>query len=354
MNDTLQKSYSRTSPYYAKIKDRYLLSSAGSTKKTYHITLDLSGSGIIYEPGDAIGILPKNPPHLVKEVMHSLDLSPNSEVRDPKNDQILKLEEYLSTHVNFGKVSPKLFKRLGVEKTAEHDVPSLLCSHKPRLLDQELPSLLLPMLPRFYSVASSMQHVKDEVDLLVATFEFEMQNEKRTGIASEYLRMHNDAVPIYVLKANHFRLPKSIDTPLIMIGPGTGVAPYRAFMQERIARRSKAKHWLFFGERNRVHDYYYQDYWEKISQNPSFRINAAFSRDQKEKEYVQHHLLTHGKEIWEWIESGAVIYLCGDAKSMAKDVTATLEKIIESYGGLEGKETLKSLRKEMRFQSDVY
>jgi sulfite reductase (NADPH) flavoprotein alpha-component len=223
---------------------------------------------------------------------------------------------------------------------------------------QELCDQFGPLLPRLYSVASSKLAQNETLDLTVALFSWMQGDEKRYGVASHFLchlaEVDQTAIPLFVQPAHHFRLPEDHHTDIIMVGPGTGIAPFRAFMQERQYHGAKGNHWLFFGERNRKSDYFYEHEWKG---HENLKVDAAFSRDQKEKIYVQHRMLENGKELYEWLENGAHLYLCGDAQEMAKDVEKTLHQILCTYGQkseLEAKEHLRELKKAGKFQLDVY
>ncbi|MCH9614430.1 MAG: Sulfite reductase [NADPH] flavoprotein alpha-component [Chlamydiia bacterium] len=326
----------RETPYKAKLLERKCLNKKGSSKTTFFITLGLEGRPFAYKPGDCIGVLPENDPGLVAEIIELTGLT--------------DLRESLALKVNLMRVTTRFLENvLGLELEKEErlhylkhlDVLDCVKKHKvkqPELFIESLGSLL----PRFYSIASSDP---DRIDLLIASFSYPHGEEVRKGVASDFLcHRAKDTALIYPHPTKHFLLPESTDTPIIMVGPGTGVAPYRAFLQERQA----GKNWLFFGERNQETDFYFEDFFKN---HPSLRLSAAFSRDQEEKCYVQHKMLEHKEELWEWIKQGAHIYICGDAKQMARDVTRALEEIIQDD---DPKAFLKTLRREKRLLLDVY
>jgi sulfite reductase (NADPH) flavoprotein alpha-component len=239
-----------------------------------------------------------------------------------------------------------------------HDLIDFFEMHPPTLPLQELISYFAPLLPRFYSIASSPLVSPNKVDLLVATFSYKHGAKKRQGLGSDYLcetaSMHTTPIHSYLHPTSHFLLPEDPQTPIIMVGPGTGVAPYRAFLQEREMQRATGENWLFFGERNQSHDYFYEVYFESLKKRGFLKLDLAFSRDQKEKIYVQHRLLEKGAQIWKALSSGAYFYVCGDAHQMAKDVTAALSSIIENHGKEDPKTYMKTLRTEKRLLLDVY
>jgi sulfite reductase (NADPH) flavoprotein alpha-component len=202
---------------------------------------------------------------------------------------------------------------------------------------------------------------KDEVHLTVALFSFTHQAEQRYGVGSHFLchlaTPKKTPVPIYVQPAHHFTLPSDSDTPIIMVGPGTGIAPYRAFMQERMIQGASGKNWLFFGERNRKSDYFYEEEFEKLKSDGKLRLDLAFSRDQKEKIYVQHKMYENARDLWAWLQDGAYFYVCGDAHRMAKDVEHSLQNIVQKQGNMSeeaARAYVKALRTQKRYLADVY
>jgi sulfite reductase (NADPH) flavoprotein alpha-component len=218
-----------------------------------------------------------------------------------------------------------------------------------------------PLLPRFYSVASSPKTHPDEVHLTVALSTYDHHGELRYGVASHFLchiaEENATAIPSYVQPTPHFTLPHNHEAHIIMIGPGTGVAPFRGFLHERLAHNAPGKNWLFFGERHRAFDFFYEEFWTSLVGQNKLRLDLAFSRDQEDKQYVQHRLTENGKELWSWLQEGAYLYLCGDADPMAKEVEATLLQIFKEHGNLaeaDAKAYLKSMRHERRYLIDVY
>lgn len=382
----LNKNYDRMHPFPAKIKERFLLTKSGSTKKTYHVSLDLSGSGIRFKVGDSIGIYGRNDPLLVSHLLNAMKASGDEIILDPKTGQPITAREFLSAKANLSRITSS-FLKLMYEYDPSHDKRN----HLHRLLEQENKPLLSqylathdpldllkeyeevtaplqelcaqfgPLLPRFYSVASSLHSIPNEVHLTVALFTFSHSGQQRFGVASHFLchmaEERKTPISIYVQPCTGFTLPENPDIPIIMIGPGTGVAPFRAFMQERLALGATGKNWLFFGERHSAYDFFYEDFWQELVNTDFLRLSLAFSRDQEEKIYVQHKMYEQAADLWKWITDGAIIYVCGDADHMAKDVEHMLRLIIKEQGRMtedEAKAYLKSLRTQKRYLLDVY
>lgn len=376
----------RLHPAHARIKDRYLLTKSGSSKQTYHVTLDISGVPLHFKPGDSIGIYAQNDPLLVDHLIQAMKAKPEDEITDPRSGVRMSIWHFLSYKANLSRLTSS-FLKLFHEYEKAHDKKS----HLHRLLQQENKTLLTqyleahdpldlfreyqdndaplqdlcaqfgPLLPRFYSVASSRLLYENEVDLTVAISTFTHQGQQRYGVASHFLchlaSLQTTPIPIYVQPAHHFALPADDSTPIIMVGPGTGVAPFRAFLQERIARRASGKNWLFFGERNRAFDYFYKEELEQFETDGNLRLSLAFSRDQADKIYVQNKMQEQAQDLWKWIEEGAYFYVCGDAHRMAKDVERALQQIIKEQGNMSSEAAIaytKSLRSQKRYLTDVY
>lgn len=375
----------KSHPFSSKIKERFPLTKEGSTKETYHISLDITDSEIEFKPGDSIGIFAQNDPILVEHLLNAMRAKGEEPIFDKRSETYFPIREFLQRKANLSRLTSS-FLKLFHEHAQEHDqkntlqrllqeenrvlLTQYLASHDPLDLikeyrDVETPLQALceqfgPLLPRFYSVASSLKAFPDEVHLTVALSTFTHAGEKRFGVASHFLCHLADAttaIPIYVQCAHSFFLPPDPSTPIIMVGPGTGIAPYRAFLQERIAENASGKNWLFFGERNRKTDFFYEDYWNALIAQNQLRLDLAFSRDQTEKFYVQHRLEENAATVYEWLEEGAYFYVCGDAHHMAKDVDATLLRIFQQQGRLDevaAKARLKELKQLKRYQLDVY
>ncbi len=379
-------TYHRLAPFPAKILAKELLSKPGSSKQTYHLSLSIRDSGLQFRPGDSIGIYPENDPHLVERACALLRTSPQETVLDPRSKIEMSAQEFLSKKVNFSRISSSLLhtleanisshdpksrlqhllaqdnKELLLRFLQERDLLDLLREFPEyRLSIQELAQHTSPLLPRFYSIASSSLAHPEEVHITVALLSYSHHGEERYGVASHFLchlaDIEKTKVPLYIQPSSHFHLPEDPHANLIMVGPGTGIAPYRAFMQERIHKEATGKHWLFFGERNRAYDFLYESYWTSLVQSGKLRMDVAFSRDQKQKTYVQHKLYEHAKELFAWIAEGAYFYLCGDATHMAKDVEQTLLQLFQEQGNLsaeEAKSFLKNLKQTKRYLTDVY
>ncbi len=362
-----QIEYTRNHPFLATIKERRLLTGPHSKKQTLHLELDLTTSGIDYKVGDSLGISPINDPDLVARIIHCTSGSATSPVKTREGLEI-SLETFLNAYANINRCSQKLAASVGAvglskQELEQYEVWDFLEEHQhsKRLTPQELCDLLGPMLPRFYSVASSPVVHPNEAHLTVAITEFETRGHKRLGVCSHYLArlapLHESIVPVYLQPSKEFTLPADDTVPLIMIGPGTGVAPYRGFMQERVARSASKSNWLFFGEWNRATDFFYEEYWTELQRRGWLKVDTAFSRDQEEKIYVQHRLRERGAELVQWIQQGAYLFVCGDAQAMAKEVDATLHEILTEHGGLSADQTkayIKQLRQDKRYLRDVY
>lgn len=376
---TENKTYDRANPYKSRILSRYRLSGPGSTKETWHVVLDLEGSNISWRPGDSIAIYPENDLSVVEGILKSQSWSPDAVVVDEKTKESLSIVSYLCTRANLAKPTKRLIQALAERCPAvfgpmiEHDDACLACieAHSVDELlgmapgsfasPQELILCIAPLLPRFYSIASSRAHVGNQVHCTVSYVAYSVQNKSRVGVCSHFLCRLADIgstpVGVYIQPTKDFILPESTTTPLIMIGPGTGVAPFVAFMQERMQRSEECRNWLFFGERQRAHDFYYEEFWGELVQTGKLRLDTAFSRDASEKEYVQHKMWACRQELWQWLENGARIYVCGDASRMAKDVDHMLQQIVSSQTGMSeesAKAFCNTLRKEKRYLRDVY
>lgn len=356
-------TYDRLNPYFSLVKERYLLTKPGSQKYTQHIVLDLAGSGITYQVGDSVGIIPVNNQEIVDKTLQVMKASGEEDITDKRGGKIWKLKEFLTQKANLSLVSKKFYNDVVQNKIegsalkkylGEREVWDFLQEHHVNLPPNEICQYMMPLLPRLYSIASSQQISKDEIHLTVALVNYITNEQQRKGVCTHYLcNMAEENVPIYIQQHNGFTLPEDPDAPIIMIGPGTGIAPYRAFMQERIASGANGKNWLFFGECNRKFDFFYEDYWLELQNAEKLSLDLAFSRDQEQKVYVQHRMLEKSQELYDWLENGAYLYVCGDAERMAKDVESTLHQIIESQGH-DPKAYVKQLRQEKRYLKDVY
>ncbi len=356
------KNYSRSNPYFARIRERSLLTKPGSTKTTYHITLEIEKDAFPFKVGDSIGILVQNDPEEVDAILKKISLKDNT------------LRDFLVHKANISRVNTSFFKLLCGENH-----PLLLAENKAQLTEllhthtlcdllstypcKELShfSKLMPLLPRFYSIANSAHVFQDEIHLTVGYVSYEMNGQIRKGIGSFFLcnfaEISTTLIPIYLQPSNHFTLPQDPNASIIMIGPGTGIAPFRAFLQERIALQAPGRNWLFFGERNKATDFYYEPFFEELIHKGHLRLDAAFSRDTAEKTYVQHKMYEERKSIWSWLQEGAYFYVCGDAEKMAKDVDAMLHQIAREVGNMDESQVrqyIKTLRQSKHYLTDVY
>lgn len=365
------------------LKERTPLTKAGSSKCTYHVCLDLEGSNLSFAAGDSIALYPQNDPTFVQRMLDALQASGEEEILEVRSQTRMSLRHLLLHKADLFRLSLPFFRLLCEHSSSRVSSARLLApenrasllSHlatcDPLTLLEEhgrasVPLQLLceqfrPLLPRFYSVASSLRASPGMVDLVVALFTQTDAGRVRYGVASHFLchlaEIDATRIPMYVQPAHNFSLPADPTTALIMIGPGAGVAPFRAFLQERLHTGATGKHWLFFGERNRAHDYFYEAFWEELVARDKLRLSLAFSRDQPQRRYVQHCMLEQAKELWAWLQEGACIYVCGDAKQMAKDVERTWQQIAQEQGGMDEAQArayLRLLRTQKRYKMDVY
>ena len=370
------KAFGRDNPFLAPVVERKLLSGAGSAKETMHYTLDLSGSDFEFEPGDSFGVFPNNPPAEVAGICEALGLDGETAVT-LKNGTTLALRGALARRFDLQKVSVDLLRAIsagsgpgnealnaGSEATAaylrERYVVDVLADHPGASLDaQTLVGLLKALPPRLYSVSNSRKRDGASVDFVVETLRYDRNGRDCEGVASVWLadRLGTDPVPLYLSPNAAFRLPES-GVDAIMIGPGTGIAPFRGFLQEREHTGDKGRNWLFFGHQHEASDWLYREELEAWSQSGVLtKADYAWSRDQDEKVYVQHRILEQGAEVWSWLEGGAHVFVCGDAKSMAPDVHAALIAVAGAHGGLDeaaAASYVDNLAKSGRYHRDVY
>ncbi|PCI75751.1 hypothetical protein COB21_05345 [Candidatus Aerophobetes bacterium] len=378
-------SYCKDKPFISRIIQRDRLDKPGSTKPTFHLHLDITGSGISYTPGDSLAILPSHSSARVETLLDALSIPGTTIVHLERKGITTTLSKALKYHINLSKLPKKAllaFAERHSNDEIKEDILSLCRSSTKIQEDKRFASLdafistfkmpldllnpflnaLLPLLPRFYSIASSQKQNPNQIDLLIAPIHYRSENLSIKGVASDFLCesacLETTPIPIFLVPNTHFSLPQDPNTPLIMIGPGTGIAPFRAFLQERFSINAKGENYLFFGDRHRAYNYTYQYYMHNLADKGFIKLFTAFSRDQKEKRYVQHLLLEQARHLFEQIESkGAHVYICGDAKFMAKDVKEALMHIFEKEGALprEGaKAYLKSLIRSKRLLLDVY
>ncbi len=341
------------------LKTKELLNHPSSTKKTFHIELELE-EPLSFKPGDSIGIFPDNDPLLVEKIAQKAT-NPSLLVQDKKKEEFLPFITFLSQKANLAKVTTKAkkwFVEQGVDPTFTGiDVVDYVEQLPSSFDPQELASLMLPQLPRYYSIASSPSSHPREIHLTVSYLEQQINDRIVKGVASHFLCYLADKVSFFLHPSKDFTLPSNNNIPILMIGPGTGIAPFRSFLYERFAQGGKGKNWLFFGERNESLDFYYQELFTKWEEEGKLHLTTAFSRDQSEKIYVQHRMWENRKEIWKWIESGAHLFVCGDAKKMAKEVQNMLIDIAIDIGGMASSEAAffwLKMKKEKKFLLDVY
>ena len=374
--------YSRTNPFYAEVLDVINLNGRGSNKQTLHVELSLEESGISYQPGDSLGIFPTNDPKLVDNLIKILGFSPEESVTINKQGETLAFREALLSYFEITVLTKPLVEKYAAI-AANKELNELLSpdsADKLRtyidgrdLLDlvKDFPSIewnaqtfvsLLRKLPaRLYSIASSYAANPDEAHLTIGAVRYEANGRERNGVCSVQIAERiqpGDKLPIYIQNNQNFKLPENPETPIIMVGPGTGVAPFRSFMQEREESGAEGKSWLFFGDQHFVTDFLYQTEWQNwLKDGVLTKMNIAFSRDTAEKVYVQHRMLEQSKELFEWLEGGAVLYICGDEKHMAHDVHQTLLSIIQKEGNMSlesAEEYVSDMQQNKRYQRDVY
>lgn len=360
--ETDEPIYTADAPAEAEISALVNLNGTGSTRETWHVELSVADDAFRYQPGDAIGVVPQNDPELAAQLLNATGLASDGGLLKTLVDRfdittlsrpVVQAYAKLTGRADVSGLSePEAFSAYA----ADRQLVDLFADHPEKLSPQQLTGLLRPLPGRLYSVASSLAAHEGEAHLLVGAVRWQSHGRKRNGVASTFFadrRKVGQSARIYVKPNRHFRLPADGNRPIIMIGAGTGLAPYRGFVEQRLADGATGKSWLFFGERNYTNDFLYQLEWQDhLATGALTRIDLAFSRDQPEKIYVQHRLLQRRDEVKGWLDDGAHLYVCGDEKGMAKDVEAAL---IEILGGPEkGAMALSGLRKAGRYQRDVY
>ena len=371
----------RQNPFPGKLTVNRRLSTEDSEKDTRHFEVDLTGWGLSFEPGDSLAIYPTNDPELVDEIIRALAAKgdepvPAAKTTKPFRDALLRdysitqpTPKFLKAIAERAASAPMLTELLHPARKGDLDnylwgsevIDFLLDHPSVKFKPEEFVALLNKLQPRLYSVASSLRVFPDQVHFIVDIIRYESHGRERKGVATGFLaeRAQNVPVPVYPSAAKHFHMPEDLNTPLIMIGPGTGVAPFRAFLQDRQATGAKGKNWLFFGAQHEKCDYAYKEDWEKfIRDGVLTKLDCAWSRDQAHKIYVQHKMLEHAAEIWKWIDGEAAqFFVCGDAKRMAKDVDAALRKIVQEQGSKSVEEAnayVEKLKTDKRYKRDVY
>ncbi|MEP6672215.1 MAG: sulfite reductase subunit alpha [Chthoniobacter sp.] len=376
--------YSRKNPFPATHPVNRKLSGEGSGKDTRHHEISLAGSGLHYEVGDSMGLFATNDPELVNEIIVAIGATGEESVPgadgQPKSLRAALTSDYIITQPSkeflkaiVEKATPALADLRDLsgdpaQKKALEDylwgleyIDFLLDHHTVKWGAEEFVKTLRKLQPRLYSIASSLKANPESVHLTVATVRYESHGRKRKGVASTFLaeRWGGDQTGgVFIHTAKHFRLPEDTNTPVIMVGPGTGVAPFRAYIQERKVTGAKGKNWLFFGEQTRSKDFLYEQELVALQADGVLnKLDVAFSRDQAQKIYVQDKMRENAAEMWAWLQEGAHFYVCGDGARMAKDVDTELHRIAESQGGKSPEEAaayIEALKKEKRYKKDVY
>ena len=372
--------YNRKNPFQATLLERLILNDEGSAKQTLHVELSLEGSGLTFEPGDSLGIYPTNNPATVAHLIAAAKLDPSTVVTSHEGEGG-PLSEILSRAYEITTLTPDVVAKYadlsGIaalkELTAEdrwddlqdylagRDVADMLTDYPSELFANDLLEILRKIPPRLYSLANSLEAYPDEAHLCIAIVRYESHGRGREGVCSTFLheRVEEDGkVPVYVHSNNYFRLPENPSTPIVMIGPGTGVAPFRAFLQHREASGADGPNWLFFGEQHFHTDFLYQVEWQQwLKSGLLTKMHVAFSRDQDHKIYVQDRLRENGAELYQWLQNGAHLYVCGDESRMAHDVHAALIEIIAEQAKIthdDALEYMKTLQRDNRYLRDVY
>jgi sulfite reductase (NADPH) flavoprotein alpha-component len=377
--------YNVKNPCIAKVKRLYDLSGSGAPKHTAHYEIDLASSGLEYTPGDSLAVQPTNDPQLVDDTLAALGFSGTEVVKHPKNGSEVPIRQALIEATLITEVDQKLIKAI-IEKTAgatpltelsqpekKEELKSylwgrfvidlLLENPSARFTPEEFMATQKKLNIRLYSISSSQKAHPDEVHLTIATVRYTSHGRARGGVASTFLAERVTPgvtlIPCFVNHGKGFRLPEPQDeTPILMCGPGTGIAPFRAFLEERKATQARGKAWLFFGEVSEKSCFFYKDEFEGyLADGTLTKLTTAWSRDQAEKIYVQHRMLEQAAEIWQWLEQGAIFYVCGDAARMALDVDKALHSIIQQQGGRSAEEAaayVQAMKDAKRYRRDVY
>lgn len=377
-----QSAYSRNNPFKAEVLANINLNGRGSDRETRHLELSLEGSNLQYEPGDSLGIYPENHPELVDAIIKQMNWNAEEVVPINKSGEQGSLREALLKYYEITALTKPLITQ-AAELTSNSALRELLVQGQEQalrsyingrdLLDllqdfepwqgsaKQFVAILRKLPARLYSIASSFKANEDEVHLTVRAVRYESHGRERYGVCSVHCAERvqpGDSLPIYIQQNPNFKLPADTNTPIIMIGPGTGVAPFRAFLEEREEIGAEGKSWLFYGDRHFVTDFLYQTDWQRMLKDGVLtKLDVAFSRDTEEKVYVQHRLLQKSRELFEWLQAGAYVYICGDEKHMAHDVHTALLTVIEQEGGLSAEQAaayLNDMQDQQRYQRDVY
>lgn len=374
--------YSRTNPFQSAVLENINLNGRGSDRETRHIELSLEESGLQYEPGDSLGVYPENHPRLVEELMAAMGWNAEEPVAIPKSGEERPLREALLSHYEITVLTKPLLEQ-AAKLYPDSGLRELLSAGREQelrdyvkgrdLLDlvqdyrfegvpaKPFVAMLRKMPARLYSISSSPKAYPDEVHLTVRKVHYESHGRNRYGVCSTYVSERlkpGQSLPVFIQDNPNFKLPQNPDTPIIMIGPGTGVAPFRAFLGEREESGASGKTWLFYGDQHFSSDFLYQVEWQRwLKEGVLTQMDVAFSRDTDQKVYVQHRMFEKAKELYQWLQQGAVVYVCGDEKRMAHDVHSTLSAILRQEGGMSEEEAsayLTRMQQEKRYQRDVY
>ncbi|MEN8744444.1 MAG: sulfite reductase subunit alpha, partial [Lentimonas sp.] len=373
-------AYSRKNPFPAELTERVILNGAGSAKETIHLEMNLEGSGLEYQTGDALAVVPHNAEDVVADIIKITNLDTDAPVLIKEQDFTLK--QALTSQLDVTGISLPVLKRYNEiakdAKLAEMLDPANKAKLQEYLYGREiidvlkdfpakeitadtLVGIMRKLPPRLYSIASSPKAHPGEVHLTVGVVRYDAHGRNRKGVCSTYLAElieEGQKVDVFVTANKHFKVPANPDAPMIMVGPGTGIAPFRAFVEERQATEAKGKNWLFFGDQHYLTDFLYQTEWQDyLADGILTKLDLAFSRDQKEKIYVQDRMRENAEELYAWIQEGASFYVCGDASRMATDVDVALHEIIEKEGGMSAEDAatfVKQLKKDKRYLRDVY
>jgi sulfite reductase (NADPH) flavoprotein alpha-component len=376
--------FSRKNPFPAPLLTRRRLDTAGSEKETFHYEFSLHQSGLRYEPGDSLGVFPVNAPELVDEIINLLGFSGEEEVAGHAGESIslrnalvrertittpsrqfvqLVAERIAAARFLLDYCDPNQRAKLDAYLWGRHVVDFLneYAELRNKLSPSELVASLSKLQPRLYSIASSLKRYPEQAHLLVTNVGFVSHGRARKGVCTSFLSerlQEGTPVPTFIHSAKHFRLPDDPAASIIMIGVGTGLAPYRGYLQEREAAGASGRNWLFFGEQRRAANFYHeQEFAAYAASGLLTRFETAFSRDQSEKVYVQHRIRAAGRDVWSWLNDGAYLYLCGDAERMAPDVDAALQAVVADHGGMSKEaavEYVANLRTQKRYRRDVY
>ncbi|UJL47711.1 assimilatory sulfite reductase (NADPH) flavoprotein subunit [Virgibacillus sp. NKC19-16] len=377
-----KSNFSRANPFNAEILENLDLNGSGSNKETRHLELSIEGSNLAFEPGDSLGIIPENDPVLVDKLIDEMNWDPEETVPVNKKGDTRALRDALLTNFEITRLikplveqAAQLFRNDGLSELVRtgreeelkaylvgRDLLDLIKDFPPREVPpSEFVQILRKIPARLYSITSSYKANPEEVHLTIGTVRYNAHGRNRLGVCSGQSAERAELgslLPIYIQRNPNFKFPADANTPVIMIGPGTGVAPFRSFLEEREETGVDGKTWLFYGDQHFSTDFLYQVEWQKwLKEGVLSRMDVAFSRDLAEKVYVQHLMLEKSEELYQWLKEGANVYVCGDEKRMAKDVNHTLITILEQEGGMSYEEAevyLKDMRQQKRYQRDIY